>query len=127
LPLVEYRATLRFTNVGGLPVEIVGLDAPGLWYAPVPDEIAAGATYELDVAVCEGGAPLPIIIPHPQPFPNLPTFTIGSTVVLETLADPADEPTTAETTVLGDVDVIDPLDCTPVIAVPSVDLTIQLG
>ncbi len=125
LPLVNYRATLRFTNVGGLPVDIVGLEATGLRFSPVPQQIAGGETLELDVAVCAGGASLPIIIPRPQPLPNPPTFTIGSKIVLETLADPDGEPAVVETVVLGDVDVINPLDCSPVIAVPTFDLSID--
>lgn len=125
LPLIDYRATLQFTNVGGLPVDIVGLEATGLRFSPVPQQIAAGETLELDVAVCAGGPSLPIIIPRPQPQPNPPTFTIGSKIVLETLADPDGDPTIVETLVLGDVDVITPLDCSPVIAVPAFDLTIK--
>lgn len=127
LPIVDYRATVRFTNLGGLPVDIVGLEAPGLRYAPIPEQIAAGETLELDVAVCDGGAPLPIMIPMVQPFPAPPKFAIGSSVTLETVAGPDAEAQVNSTNLLGNVDTFEPLDCSPIVAVPVGDITIALG
>ena len=52
LPLVDHRGVVSFTNVGELPIEIVGLDAPGITTAPIPDEVAAGETWEMEIAIC---------------------------------------------------------------------------
>lgn len=52
LPLVDHRGVVSFTNVGELPIEIVGLDAPGLTTAPIPDDVAPGTTWELEIAIC---------------------------------------------------------------------------
>ena len=127
VPFVDFRATLRFTNVGGLPVQIVGLDAPGLTTAPIPDEIAAGETYELEVAICEGGAPIPTIVPLPQPIPLPPKFIIGGWVELETQTAPDAEPTVARIDLQAMVLSFDPPDCTPVVVAPVGDITFDLG
>ena len=87
LPFVDYRATVRFTNVGGLPLAITGLDAPGLAYAPLPDEIGAGESLDLEVAICAGGAPLPVLVAHPNPPQPIPMFQIASWVTVETDAN----------------------------------------
>lgn len=52
LPLVDHRGVVSFTNVGELPIEIIGFDAPGITTAPIPDQVAAGTTWELEIAIC---------------------------------------------------------------------------
>lgn len=127
LPLVDYRATVRFTNVGGLPVEIIGVESPGLEHAPVPQEIAANETLELDIAICATGETLPIFAPHPQPVPQPPSFTIGSWVSIETRSGPDAESEVATTTLMAHVPAFTPLDCTPVVDVPTGDIALSLG
>ena len=88
IPLVDYRATLRFTNVGELPVELTGGEAPGLTLVPLPDSIAGGETLEVDVAIC-AGADLPVFFATPIPPNPLPMFHFASWVTLETAAGSA--------------------------------------
>jgi hypothetical protein len=87
LPFVDYRATVTFTNVGGLPLAIAGLDAPGLSYAPLPDEIGAGESLDVEVAICAGNEPLPVFVAHPNPPQPVPMFQVATWVTLETEAN----------------------------------------
>lgn len=92
VPLVEFRATVRFTNVGGLPLEIAEIVAPGLTLSPVPDEIGPGETLEIDVAMCAND-PLPpgyVVVPNPaQPLQQLYQVTTHVVVVTDVNADQA--------------------------------------
>ena len=118
IPLVDYRATLRFTNLGGLPIELSAVDAPGLTLAPLPDAVAAGETLELEVAICDDGAP-PVFFTTPIPANPLPMFHFASWVTLETPAG------TATTSVAGTSIGFFPPSCDPVEPGPG-DLQIAI-
>ena len=127
VPVVDNRATVRFANVGGLSVEITGVDAPGLRVAPLPERIGAGQTLEVDVAFCAGDGLPPIYVPLPQPQspgPHPPTFLVGSWVALETVAGSADEAVIARTELRAVVTAFVPLDCSPVVETPVDELAL---
>lgn len=121
MPIVDYRATVKFTNVGGLPVEITGIEAPGLTFGLISDQIAAGETIDVDVLVCASAGPLPINTPFGS------STLIGSAVTLETVGGPDVEPQLNTTKLLGPVDSFEPLDCSPMVDVPVGGLAISLG
>ncbi len=119
LPMVDYRATVEFTNVGGLPLEITGIDAPDLTVGLIPDQIAAGETIEVDVAICEGATGLPVFVPHVNPaLPLLPQYQIVSWVTLET--DQNTESTTVSSWTLG----FDPPSCQSVVEPVTDDIVL---
>lgn len=82
--LVDYRATVSFTNDGGLELDLTGVEAPGLTLGPVPSSIAAGDTVELELAVCGNDAPLPVKVPHAVQGQSLPLYQLAGWVTLET-------------------------------------------
>ena len=119
LPLVDYRATVSFTNVGGLPVSITELDAPGFTFGPLPDSIAAGATLEIEVAICSDGAEfLPLLINVPIPGWPFPGFRYGGGITVGTIEGSATTELSAQSVVF------DPPSCQSVVVGPSDDLTL---
>ena len=122
LPLIDHRATVSFTNVGGLPVSITEIDAPGFTWELLPDEVAAGDTLELDVAICADDADqLPILenVPVPGPHDGFAVlgwefggdFTVGT-----------DHGTSTVELTAASVD-FDPPSCEPIVMVPTFELT----
>ncbi|MEM9038712.1 MAG: hypothetical protein AAGD33_02325 [Actinomycetota bacterium] len=123
LPLIDHRATVSFTNIGGLPVSITEIDAPGFTWALLPDEVAAGETLELDVAICADDADqLPVLenVPVPGPIDGFAVlgyefgghFTVGTdhgTSTVELMATSVD---------------FDPPSCEPIVMVPAFELTL---
>ena len=106
LPLVDHRGVVSFTNVGELPIEIVGVDAPGLTTAPIPTEVAAGATWELEIAICADTTIEPDLI---WTFDGQIGPKYSSQVTVET-------PTSESTTTVSSFEAVVPLpSCLPVI------------
>ncbi len=126
VPLTDYRSAVTFTNVGGLPMEIVAVDGPGLRLEPLPDQIAAGESIQVDVAICQDHAPLPVLAPTGQPL----QFRAVTWLAIDTgpvgAADDV-EPVRAQTTISGTSLGWEPLDCSPVVDPPTDELTLSLG
>ena len=119
LPLVDYRATVSFTNVGGLPVTITQLDAPGFTYGPLPDTVEAGETFTIDVAICAADADLlPVFASVPIPGLPFPGFRYGGEVTVGTVEGSATTELSAMTPVFT------PPTCDPVVVSPTADLTL---
>lgn len=119
LPLVDYRATVSFTNVGGLPVVITELEAPGFTTGPIPDSVAPGETLEVEIAICADDAELlPVLVSVPIPGAPFPGFHYGGDITVGTVEGSAT--TELSTTSL----LFDPPSCQPVVVGPSTDLTL---
>lgn len=117
-PFVDYAATVELRNVGGLALDITGVDHPGLEIGPLPDQIAAGETIEVDVKICATVADqLPVFV-APPPFPAGLPYQYATTFELET------DQSSAATTLTGSGPVFDPPSCTPVVTGPG---TLTLG
>ncbi|MEL6891218.1 MAG: hypothetical protein AAFP84_06465 [Actinomycetota bacterium] len=119
VPLVDFRATVAFTNVGGLPLQITDVAAPGLTLSPIPDAIAAGETLEIELALCNGD-PLPpgsFSYPHPT-TPGMLIHQLAAHVHLTT------DVNAEVVTLSGTVVQLDRPSCEPVVAVPTNDLVL---
>ena len=117
VPIVDFRASVGFTNVGGLPLEITDVDAPGLTLSAIPDAIAAGETLTIELALCDGDPLPPGSFSHPHPGdPGLVIHQIAAHVHVTT--DVNAEVVTLHATVPH----LDRPSCEPVIDVPTLDL-----
>ena len=119
LPLVDYRAIVSFTNVGGLPVVITQLDAPGFTTGPIPDSVAPGETLDVEVAICADDADLlPVLINVPIPGAPFPGFHYGGEITVGTVEGSATTELSATSLLFV------PPSCQPVVVGPSLDLTL---
>lgn len=117
VPIVDFRASVGFTNVGGLPLEITDVDAPGLTLSAIPDAIAAGETLTIELALCDGDPLPPGSFSHPHPGnPGLVIHQLTAHVHVTT--DVNAEVVTLHATVPH----LDRPSCEPVIDVPALDL-----
>ncbi|MDY7105364.1 MAG: hypothetical protein S0880_29610 [Actinomycetota bacterium] len=113
MPFVDYAATVELRNVGELPLDITGVDHPGLKIGPLPEQIAAGETIEVEVKICATVADqLPVFV-APAPFPAGLPYQYATTFELET------DENSAATTLNGSGPVFDPPSCTPVFEIPD--------